>query len=467
MFCPKCGKELPDMPKYCRYCGLRIEPEGAKKGGISNRKALILGISILAALAVIVGIYRWNHSAYRIYWNLLNGNEQKANSLFERYYDDLTDHDGRLEKMILSGIDINWQDFSEEKISAEEAHDYLDKLEALGAPELKEIIIEKRNAIEKLEESREEYAEGMESLENGDYEAAILSFQAVIEEDSHYDDAKQQELLAKSNLKDQMSLEVEQKRKNHAYEEALHEIADLESILPDDNDLIELKTVCEREAFLYEIACAFQIEDLETVLELIQSDAMADIVNKMETASEILWISEADSRNAAKGLEVYPLKGEMALMALYYGEYVNGMRQGEGTWLLLAEVEEKYQYHLYQGQWVDDYPNGEGVLSLPVGQGTTAADLVITGTFVNGWINGQMTVEWVAEEIGEKFHGKFAANNGIREPVEDEKTLSLFPALSDGCYYYAFSDEKSLDGIPKNGLFCSADAPIGVLGAYK
>lgn len=28
MFCPKCGKDLPDNSKFCKYCGSQIKNKG-------------------------------------------------------------------------------------------------------------------------------------------------------------------------------------------------------------------------------------------------------------------------------------------------------------------------------------------------------------------------------------------------------------------------------------------------------
>ena len=49
----------------------------------------------------------------------------------------------------------------------------------------------------------------------------------------------------------------------------------------------------------------------------------------------------------------------------YYGEWVNGLRSGKGTWIHyhIHEKENKtdlYKYHQYTGGWKNDLPDGEG-----------------------------------------------------------------------------------------------------------
>ena len=41
MFCPKCGKEIPDGSKFCSYCGEKIE----QVEEVRNEEDIPLGIS--------------------------------------------------------------------------------------------------------------------------------------------------------------------------------------------------------------------------------------------------------------------------------------------------------------------------------------------------------------------------------------------------------------------------------------
>lgn len=54
MFCPKCGKELPDIAKFCGYCGYKLEKsENRKRSGTKRRKLVIAAIGCCVCLPII------------------------------------------------------------------------------------------------------------------------------------------------------------------------------------------------------------------------------------------------------------------------------------------------------------------------------------------------------------------------------------------------------------------------------
>lgn len=76
MFCPKCGKELKDGSKFCKYCGTKIKPKqtavsnnNAVKTTDDNEKTKKIIIGILIAVIVILSIVFIGYST-----NLFNGN---------------------------------------------------------------------------------------------------------------------------------------------------------------------------------------------------------------------------------------------------------------------------------------------------------------------------------------------------------------------------------------------------------
>jgi len=60
MFCPNCGKEIPDETKFCPYCGVKVERgEVVYKGkGNLSSSSFILNIfmQIMAGLLVLISI---------------------------------------------------------------------------------------------------------------------------------------------------------------------------------------------------------------------------------------------------------------------------------------------------------------------------------------------------------------------------------------------------------------------------
>lgn len=85
----------------------------------------------------------------------------------------------------------------------------------------------------------------------------------------------------------------------------------------------------------------------------------------------------------------------------YYGDWVNGLRSGNGTWIHyhIHEVPSKtdlYTYHQYTGSWKNDLPDGEGsehydynmdLLKENVGYNTN-----LIGSYHAGLINGEFYI---------------------------------------------------------------------------
>ena len=60
---------------------------------------------------------------------------------------------------------------------------------------------------------------------------------------------------------------------------------------------------------------------------------------------------------------VYP--GSELLLSFYYGEMDNGERSGHGVWLVTSTSKSSGSLinHVFEGEWSDDLPNGDGVIS--------------------------------------------------------------------------------------------------------
>ena len=62
MFCPKCGKDLPDNSKFCKYCGSQIKNKGTlshaptSAGDDENGKNIII-IGLVALIVVLIIVF--------------------------------------------------------------------------------------------------------------------------------------------------------------------------------------------------------------------------------------------------------------------------------------------------------------------------------------------------------------------------------------------------------------------------
>lgn len=85
----------------------------------------------------------------------------------------------------------------------------------------------------------------------------------------------------------------------------------------------------------------------------------------------------------------------------YYGDWKNGLRSGNGTWIhyhihLTENKTDLYTYHQYTGGWKDDLPSGEGsehyeydtsLLKEGIGYDTN-----LVGSYLDGMINGEFFI---------------------------------------------------------------------------
>lgn len=85
----------------------------------------------------------------------------------------------------------------------------------------------------------------------------------------------------------------------------------------------------------------------------------------------------------------------------YYGEWKNGLRSGNGTWIhyhihLAENKTDLFTYHQYTGGWKDDLPSGEGsehyeydtaLLKEGIGYDTN-----LVGSYLNGMIHGEFFI---------------------------------------------------------------------------
>lgn len=86
----------------------------------------------------------------------------------------------------------------------------------------------------------------------------------------------------------------------------------------------------------------------------------------------------------------------------YIGEVVDGQREGTGTWFCSSEsIDSAHHLALYQGAWAGGYPNGEGRVII-CGRSYELGDVVevTTGTFTDGYEDGNMLLRTVTTELG-------------------------------------------------------------------
>ncbi|MBQ7839236.1 MAG: hypothetical protein IJ390_01920 [Lachnospiraceae bacterium] len=127
--------------------------------------------------------------------------------------------------------------------------------------------------------------------------------------------------------------------------------------------------------------------------------------------------------------------------AYYYGQWVNGKRQGQGEWVKYyvyydddTTSDRAYRLHMYMGEWANDMPNGEGQehYDLDMSQASNKTRYLqnMIGTFKDGLYSGEMyltTLNWDGNQ--EEWNG--VAEEGIWSPYGAATNKKEIPICRD------------------------------------
>lgn len=153
---------------------------------------------------------------------------------------------------------------------------------------------------------------------------------------------------------------------------------------------------------LEEIYAYWDEYKLEAVDDLIHLPRVRTLTNELEGTNCFYYYGGKDSKGNpnGKGLAVY--EGN----AYYFGEWKNGKRSGAGMyWKIYPDKTGSLNgvpgviEHIYNGSWLNDYPNGEGQEHITYDCDIMEGDYVINnviGNFVDGYYDGElyiMTIE--------------------------------------------------------------------------
>lgn len=137
---------------------------------------------------------------------------------------------------------------------------------------------------------------------------------------------------------------------------------------------------------------------LEAVDDLIRLPRVRTLTNELSETNRFYYYGDTNSDGLphGSGLAVY------ADNAYYCGEWKNGKRHGKGMWLQIFPDKTVslngvpgVMEHSYNGQWQNDYPNGEGQEHISYDEDERDGDCVITnviGGFKDGYYDGAMYI---------------------------------------------------------------------------
>ncbi len=213
------------------------------------------------------------------------------------------------------------------------------------------------------------------------------------------------------------------------YDKAKELIASIQKLRGDDS----LESYLEEIARLQEMDDTFQnlIEQLNSAFDADDITAIETIMNSQEfedCAGEVHRVFYSSSLQQGEqpnghGTGVYVISGTPYV---YYGDYVDGKRQGAGLWYLSSGEGHLDKYTL---EWVEDMPNGAGRLDRygtmnthneygeVIATSTTKDD--ISFSCVNGVMNGEWTqYSDVLSEDPYSYDLSYVIVNGYCTPLE-------------------------------------------------
>ena len=190
--------------------------------------------------------------------------------------------------------------------------------------------------------------------------------------------------------------------------------------------------------------------DYRGMLDIDGSVEADDLVQLMKSRGQDVFIfgddynGEKDYTGQAVALYIIP-DGYY----FYYGDYVDGIRDGYGTsyWKNGTET-----YEMYQGYWKDDAPNGQGsIINRDEYSDTTST---VSGGFLYGHQDGDMSID-VVDGWGMVNHGEYKATDGDAPEIKTSGVDSTvygygyipYVELSDGTVMYYYSDREYLGAL--------------------
>lgn len=182
----------------------------------------------------------------------------------------------------------------------------------------------------------------------------------------------------------------------------------------DETDVSYSKEYILNEAFQY-----FADNKQDAIWDLAHLKRYVKLSSELQNTNQYYYMGGVNSSGQpdGKGLAIYEDN------SYYYGDWVNGVRSGGGTWyrFYINEKSERnsmgvYTAHSYAGEWDNDLPNGQGAEHYEVDtskmKGGESVIQNVVGNFTDGLYDGEMfanTVDYASTV--QEWDG--VVNNGV------------------------------------------------------
>lgn len=160
----------------------------------------------------------------------------------------------------------------------------------------------------------------------------------------------------------------------------------------EETDVSYSKEFILNEAFPY-----FADNKQDAIWDLAHLKRYVKLSSELKNTNQYYYKGDvnSDGKPNGKGLAIYEDN------TYYYGDWVGGVRSGQGTWFrfYINEKSERnakgiYTAHSYAGEWADDLPNGQGAEHFDVDtskiDGSERVIQNVVGSFTAGLYDGEM-----------------------------------------------------------------------------
>lgn len=170
------------------------------------------------------------------------------------------------------------------------------------------------------------------------------------------------------------------------------------------------------EEMLGELQGYWSRDNMKAVEEMVQLAWYRKMSASLTDSNTFYYFGERNAQGKPEGIGTAVYAGN----EYYYGQWKNGVREGEGEWIKKyiyydtdTTSDRAYSLHLYMGEWKNDLPNGAGQehYDLNIHKASQEERYVqnVIGTFQDGYYSGEMYLTTL------NYDGNQEEWNGIAE----------------------------------------------------
>ena len=174
--------------------------------------------------------------------------------------------------------------------------------------------------------------------------------------------------------------------------------------------------------------------NMEAVRDLAHLERFEAMSYSLSGTNDFYYYGDTSSEGIPNGMGLAVYADDQ----YYYGQWVNGVRSGDGCWISFYPSYSNYVVteHMYTGQWADDLPNGQGQEHYDYNQELMNEEDVYLqnaiGGFATGNYNGSMYVITLDSD-GDTTEWEGVCENGewIQVPHASKDNKGKIPVLSE------------------------------------